>query len=531
MPLSKNELMKNIRKNTSKYLVLGLLAFGSASCDSFLDLTPIDNRTTDNFFKTEADAREALVGVYDVLQWNTVRGFHPTPMLLDVASDDAYAGGGNRTDIVNIQEMDFHKILPNNPEVQGLWKKHYFGIARANTLLQKMEGLEASENFKKATIAEAKFLRAHFYLDLVRFFENVPLILTPLAPSEYNQPQASPKAVYDQIAKDLEEAIVDLPATTLTVSKGKATKWAAKALLARTYMFYKGVYGQDLQAGSTTVNGARALTHLQDIITNSGHDLMPNYGDVFKRASEFGIESVWEISYSDENPWWDWGYIHGGEGNMQPQMQGPRIKNPATESYVAGWSAATPTQELFDAFGANDPRRDATILVETELAGGKANLNIGYQHTGYFSQKYSTSKEYAPAAGQPELNWGNNYRAIRYADVLLMAAELALTNGGNAETFLTKVRARVGLAPVPATLDNIKKERRLELALEGHRYWDLLRWNAAGQEIPTTQVGSMYVGDNSDFVITYNAARKGFFPIPQSEIDLSGGTLKPNAGY
>ncbi|MGV3541397.1 MAG: RagB/SusD family nutrient uptake outer membrane protein, partial [Rufibacter sp.] len=511
--------MKNIVKRYSFYVMAGLLLGTTASCDSFLDLAPLDNRTSDNFYKTEADATEALTGVYDVLQWNTVEGFHPTPMLLDVASDDAYAGGANRTDVVNIQEIDYHRILPTNPEVRGLWRKHFIGISRANTLLSKMEGITASDDFKKRTIAEAKFLRAHFYLDLVRFYENVPLRLTPPAnPTEYNMAQATPKEVYDQIAKDLEEAIVDLPAVNLATSRGHATKWAAKALLARAYLFYKGVYGQEMQAGSTTVNGARVYGHLTDIINTSGHDLLQNYNDIFKRANEFSIESVWEISYSDENPWWDWGYIQGGDGNMQPQMQGPRIKNTATEEYLAGWGVATPTQDLYEAFAAIDPRRDATILAESDLEGGRENLTIGFQHTGYFSKKYTTAKEYAPAGGQLELNWGNNYRAIRFADVLLMAAELALTNGGNAQTYLTRVRARVGLPAVPATLDNIFKERRLELALEGHRYWDLLRRGVtvADQEISTTAIGPLYVGDNADFAVDFNTARKGFFPIPQS---------------
>ncbi|MFC6997461.1 RagB/SusD family nutrient uptake outer membrane protein [Rufibacter roseus] len=527
--------MKNIAKKTSILLLSGFLAVASTSCDDFLDLSPLDTRTEDNFYKTQSDAMEGLVGVYDVLQWNTLSGFHPTPMITDIMSDDAYSAGQPSSE-PNLLQMDRHNILTTNGEVFGLWRKHYIGIARANTLLQRIEGIDAPEDFKTRLIAEAKFLRAHFYLDLVRLFENVPLILAPQAPSEYNQPQATPKAVYDQIALDLTEAMEDLPESTLRQSQGRVTKWAAKALLARAYLFYKGVYNQELQAGGTSVTAQVALQHVNDIISESGHDLLPNYADNFKRANEFSIESVWEISYSDENPWWDWGYVQGGEGNTQPQQQGPRIKNTAIENYLAGWSTATPTQELYDAFEANDPRRDATILAETELVGGKDNLNIGYQHTGYFSQKYTTAKEYAPSGGQLELNWGNNYRSIRFSDVLLMAAELRLMTGsGDAQAPLTRVRARVGLGPVPATLDNVYKERRVELALEGHRYWDLLRrgLNVADDAISVTYttLPDNFEGAVSDFNIQFNTARKGFLPIPQSEIDLSAGTLKPNTGY
>ncbi|RNI31369.1 RagB/SusD family nutrient uptake outer membrane protein [Rufibacter latericius] len=527
--------MKNIVKKTSTLLLAGLLLGTATSCSDFLDLDPKDTRTEENFYRTQADATEALIGVYDVLQWNTVVGFHPTPLVLDILSDDAYSAGQPSSE-PNLLQMDRHQVLTTNGEVLGLWRKGFIGIARANTLLQRIADIDAPDDFKKRTIAEAKFLRAHFYLDLVRLFENVPLHLTPLAPSEYNQPQATPKAVYDQIALDLTEAMADLPASNLRASTGRATRWAAKALLAKAYLFYKGVYNQDLQAGSTAITAPVALQHLNDIIATSGHNLLPNYADNFTRANEFSVESVWEISYSDENPWFDWGYVQGGEGNMQPQQQGPRIKNTAIENYLAGWSTGTPTQELYDAFEANDPRRDATILAETELEGGKDNLNIGYQHTGYFSQKYTTSKEYAPSAGQLELNWGNNYRAIRFSDVLLMASELMVMTGtSDAQAPLTRVRARVGLAPVPATLENIFKERRVELALEGHRYWDLLRQGtaaaAAAITVNRTTLPENYEGTLTDYNLQFNTARRGFLPVPQSEIDLSAGLLKPNAGY
>ncbi|GAB3818586.1 RagB/SusD family nutrient uptake outer membrane protein [Pontibacter rugosus] len=524
--------MKNILKNTPKLLLAAILVCGTTSCDDFLDLKPQDTRTEDNFYRTEADAREALTGIYDVLQWNTVTGYHPTPMLLDIASDDAYAGGGSRTDAPNIIEVDMHNILTTNLEIHGLWRKHFFGISRANLLLSKMENIEASDAVKARLTAEAKFLRAHFYLDLVRFYENVPLVLEPLVEaSEFSQPQAAPKAVYDQIAKDLEEAIPDLPETTLAASQGRATKWAAKALLAKAFLFYNGVYGQNLETGSITVDAPRTLQHLQDIITQSGHGLLPNYADIFTPAGEFSVESVWEIGYSDENPWFDWGFVHGGEGNIQPQMQGPRLQDPAAEQYQSGWSFAPATQSLYNAFEENDPRREATLLLETELEG---SIDRGYQHTGYFSQKYTTANAYKPTAGQQELNWGNNYRAIRYADVLLMAAELAVKSGGGTpQDWLDMVRDRVDLPSKPATLDNIYQERRVELALEGQRYWDLLRRgiNVADQAISSTQIGPFYTGDPIDYNIDFKPATNGFFPIPQSEIDLSGRLLQQNSGY
>ncbi len=513
------------------YFLATLLVAGLSSCgDEFLDRPPQDQRVIDNFYQTESDAAEALIAIYDAMGWNTTaqEGFQPLPMITDILSDDSYAGGASRTDVPPIVDMDQHRILTTNPQVRGLWRKYYVCIFRANIFLERIEGIDASPEFTSRAKAEAKFVRAYAYFDLLRLFENVPLILETLSPEELDQPQASPQEVYDQIAKDLVEAAADLPESVPTSEAGRVSKWAAKSLLGRALLYVNGVYGGGMDAGSVMVDQAYALAELEDVIANGGFGLLANFEDNFKRDFEFSNESVFEISYSDARTWFDWGFIQGGEGNMAAQMQGPRIQNPDVEDYEAGWSFAPVTQDLYDAFEENDPRRDATILMETELNGG---LNIGFQHTGYFSQKYTTSKEYVRAEGQLELNWGNNYRVIRFSDVLLMAAELG---SANAQQYLDQVRARVGLASVPATPENIMQERRVELALEGHRYWDLLRQgvNVANQAISiTNERGDLYQGDQLDFNVSFNPATLGFFPIPQSEIDLSGGVYQQNAGY
>ncbi|NGP75322.1 RagB/SusD family nutrient uptake outer membrane protein [Balneolaceae bacterium YR4-1] len=524
--------MNSLKIIQSVLVVTALLIM--AGCENFLAEEPLDQRVEENFYKTEQDAQEALVAIYDVLQWNTVIGYHVPEMLSDIASDDAYAGGASRNDAPNIIEVDQHNIRTTNGEVHGLWKKYYTGIYRANKYLQQIENIEAGDAFKSRTIAEAKFLRAYFYFDLVRFFENVPLITTPLDnPDEYSQPQAEPVAVYNQIGKDLMEAIPDLPESVATNQQGRITKWAGEALLGRVYLFYNGVYGQDLPAGDQTVDRTVALQMLEDVINNSGHGLMTDYSNLFTPESEFSVESVFEITYSDSRPWWDWGYIQGGEGYIAAQMQGPRVTQPTEENYQRGWSFSTVTQELINAFDPADPRLEATVLFEDELNGG---LTIGYQHTGNFTQKYTTHKAYTPSEGQLELNWGNNYRAIRYADVLLMAAELHVKDGNpeSARPYLDAVRNRVEMPTVEPTLDNIYQERRLELALEGQRYWDLLR---RGQDVAESYINvpagtkANYVGDDLDFKVQYDASTKGFLPIPQSEIDISNGNLIQNDGY
>ncbi|MDA0194560.1 MAG: RagB/SusD family nutrient uptake outer membrane protein [Bacteroidetes bacterium] len=206
-------------------------------------------------------------------------------------------------------------------------------------------------------------------------------------------------------------------------------------------------------------------------------------------------------------------------------MQGPRVTG--STKWNRGWSFAPVSQKLVtDMTG--DPRLSSTVLMESELNG---KLAIGYQHTGYFSKKYSSDAEHWGSDGQFEHNRTCNFRVIRYSDVLLMAAELG---SGSAQNYLDKVRARVGLASIPVTLDNIYRERRMELALEGIRYFDVLRRGVsyASQELTSSGVrGPNYIGDQAIFNVTFNSATKGLLPIPQVEIDFSSGTFEQNEGY
>jgi hypothetical protein len=375
-------------------------------------------------------------------------------------------------------------------------------------------------------VAECKFLRAHFYFEQVRFFENIPLLTETIkGPSEYSQDQETPEEVYNQIALDLVEAAAVLPEVLPAGEEGRIRKWAAEAMLGRVYLFYNGVYGADLKAGDLVIDRAKALEYLEDVIANSGHDLFPDYSTNFKIAGEYGIESVFEITHGDTPAWWDWYYVRGGEGNLAAQMQGPRVTG--SENWNRGWSFGTVNYKLVQDMG-DDPRLPMTVLMEDDLDGV---LDKGYQHTGYYSKKYSSDAEHWGSDGQFELNRTCNTRVIRFSDVLLMAAELG---SGNAQTYLDRVRERVGLGSVPATPENIMRERRLELSLEGIRYFDVLRQGQAiaAQEFTVVGLrGPKYVEDQVVYDVTYNPATRGFLPIPQSEVDLSGGVFKQNDGY
>ncbi|MCG8699521.1 MAG: RagB/SusD family nutrient uptake outer membrane protein [Bacteroidales bacterium] len=508
------------------FIATGL--FLSACSEEFLDRKPLDQEVSSNFYQTEDQAYQALVAIYDALGYQSSPDVAWAPFLTvsDILSDDAFAGGADANDGKQHNELDKFNILTSNTVVHSLWVKNYVGIYRANLYLEKIEEMSTTDEFKSRTIAEAKFMRAYFYFELVRFFENIPLLTETIkSTSEYTQEQNTPEEVYNQIALDLTGAIADLPEAIPVSEGGRISKWAAQGLLARAYLFYKGVYGKELQANGTEVNQSVVLGHLEDLILRSGHDLFTNYEDNFKLVGEFGVESVFEISHGDSPAWWDWNYVRGGNGNLAAQMQGPRVTN--SDNWDRGWSFGTVSHKLAQDL-TGDPRFSHTILTEDELDG---KLVKGYQHTGYYSKKYSSDAEHWSADGQFELNRTCNFRVIRYSDILLMAAELG---SPNAQQYLDKVRARVGLASVPATLENILKERRLELSLEGVRYFDVLRQglSVAQQEFTVTGVrGPNYIGDQLLFDATFNAATKGFLPIPQTEVDLSGGAFVKNNGY
>lgn len=516
--------MKKFVNILAKALVVTMLF---TACEDFLDLKPLDQEVSSNFYQTEEQAMQALVAIYDVLTYQSSPGVSWAPIITmsDILSDDAYAGGADANDGMDENELNTFNIPTTNKIVHSIWIKNYIGVYRANKFLEIIDGIDASESFKTRTIAEAKFLRAYFYFEQVRYFENIPLLTSTISgPSEYSQSQNTPKEVYDQIALDLVEAIEVLPETISAVEAGRVSKWAAQALLARVYLFYNGVYNADLDAAGQTIDAAAVLVYLEDLISRSGHDLFTNYEDNFRLAGEFGVESVFEISYGDTPPWWDWEYVRGGHGNLSAQMNGPRVTG--STNWNRGWSFCTVSQKLVDDL-TGDPRFEHTVVSEAQLDG---TLSIGYQHTGFYSRKYTSDAEHWGSDGQFELNRTCNHRVIRFSDVLLMAAELG---SPNAQTYLDRVRGRVGLGSVPATLDNIMRERRLELSLEGLRYFDVIRQGMAyaSQELTNSEYGPGYDAEPLIYEVTFNPATKGFLPIPQTEIDLSGGKFEQNDGY
>ena len=503
-------MRNSIHIRSKVFLLVGLLASATACKKDFLDVKPVGRELEINYYRNEGQAFEALVSIYDALQWNDQGGFTAFRMLLNVASDECHAGGSDASDQPTWVAVDNFSVNPNLGPQAGFWRRNYKGIYRANLFLEKIQNIpDASVAFKTQTAAEARFLRAKFYFDLVRLFGNVPLITKTLEPSEYYTiKQESPEAIYNQIEQDLLAAIPDLPLSVGATLKGRATKGAAQALLARAYLYMNKSDKMDDVA-----------TLCEDVIQSGVYSLEKKYGDIFKTSGEWGTESVFEIAYSENarSDWGSWG-SGWGEGNVSIQMVGMRDFDGLI--YSPGWGFA-PVSETLATFMQGDPRFIHTIIDADNIAG--ATYSPGYQNTGYFIRKYAPLKENLSSDGEPALNWGNNVREIRYADVLLMAAEGLARSGGSeskAQGYLNDVRARVSLPAVTSTGNNllldIYKERQLELATEGHRFFDLVRTGQAATVLA-----------DKGFVFGKNE----YLPLPQNEIDASQGALKQNPGY
>lgn len=544
--------MKTINKIIIPIVFLIILSLGCSK--SFLEISPPSDIVESNFFQTEIQANQALAAIYHVLQWGNINhGHSPIMGFEEAASDDAYSGGGSSSDAVgvkgidNFQATDGAPFNQNDITYESIWNIYYQGIARANTYLDNIGRVSASDDFKNETSAEVKFLRAFYYFGLVRWYENVPLITAPLLDAnKYNQPQAAPQDVYNQIAKDLTEAMVYLPKESMKASNGHATYYSAEALLARVYLFCKGVYGNDLQAGSTVIDATKTRTNLDEIINSGIFDLFPVYSDIWRIQNEMGMESVWEVDCSSlallagstSNQ-------YQAQGNYNVLYFGPR--GVTGDPYTAGFSNAIPTESLYEEFETSpivDPRREATILT-LNSQDSAPGLIKGWQHTGYFNNKYNTTKEYLTPSGLAAINWGQNIHSIRFSDVLLMASELNIgVDQTKADLYLNRVRTRAGLPESTATVDNLRHERRVELAGEGIRYWDLLRYGLdyTKQMIDASSlVGPLYNGGGtfnkgantppSGYMMNWDPSKKGHLPIPPSQVILSNGVLKQNPGY
>jgi starch-binding outer membrane protein, SusD/RagB family len=514
--------MKNIfSKVRNVTIVLLGLGIGSA-CSDYLDVPVNGLLSEDDFYLTDEDAVVGLTAAYDRLS-NTYNHIWASMYLIrEIPSDDSNAGGADDKDQQGHQLIDDFKHDSQNDQILPAWRNLWGLVYRANKVINKTVG---DSDLKKRVIAEAKFIRALAYMDLVTFWGDVPLVTDDIPASDFASiPRVDKAQVYAQMETDLTDAAADLPLKSAYAAgdKFRATKGAAQSLLGKVYLYQKKY--TDAANIFETVIGSGQYSLENKTIFN------------FSKGTEFGRESVFEVNYVNTQQY-DWGNYPWGcpcEDNIIIQLMGPRSVDgtpyvaPAGDSITLGWGFVNPTQELYDAYvDAGDVTRRKTTLMskaEFDAAGGTWTPD-DWDFENMMRRKYG---HYPTESGGPigELNHTTNWRLIRYADVLLMAAEANALKSSPDETkakqYLNMVRQRPGnngeLAAVTASgaalMDAIILERRLELAFEGHRFADLVRWGLADDEL-------------SD--LGFVAGKHELLPIPNQDVVAAG--MDQNDGY
>src|SRR5690554_469721 len=528
-----------------KYIVLLIGLFLIESCADFLDTEPFTSKVNTNFYQSPQDVNQALIGIYSVLNPGTshMHSFFISELL----SDDRFAGGGGVD--AAIHAISEFKNFSNDMYLYP-WQQNYRGIFRANMLLESIEQVTSweSETQKNRYIGEAHFMRAYYFFDLARLFGTVPLVLET---TPQNLPKATPEELFGQIAADLLIAIEKMPDTPYSSNDiGRATKWAAQGMLARVFLYYTGVYGKtEIQLPENgTLTKTEVINNVDYCIANSGHELVDDfrnlwpysYASNYDYAVENNLTWIGEEGGNKENMFSiRFGSFGGNSRNTIVLFFGVRMQN--TNPFGYGWGAGPINPQLWNSWEDSDLRKKASIC-------DVKNEDIGYvSSSDQYHESYLWQKKYMPVNifvdgklqnmytylyGTPANNMDCNAQEIvllRFADLYLMGAELG---SAKAQEYLDIVRKRVNLPSVPATIDNIKNERRFELAFEGVRYYDLMRWGEL--ESAFNRVKNIPLeneGKPVEYSIIYRPETKGFLPIPESQIQLSDGILEQNEGW
>lgn len=469
------------------FSIIGIYFGGMILCacsDSFLDLDS-PSVSEDNFFTTERQADLALVGAYDVLGWDDTSYF---PFWLgDILGHDSYKGGEGPGDNPWIEPLLTFDYSSNNPGLDIPFAQYYIGINRSNRVIDKVSEMNTSaisEEKKAHIIAEARFLRAYYYSELVKIWGEVPLVDHLMKAGNYNLPKSDLETIWKFIEDDLIAAI-DVLSVKSDTEVGRATKGAAQALLCKAYIFQE--------------KWSLALTTANAIIDSHEYSLEPNYADNWEIAHENGVESVFEIQFepSGTDAW-------GNDNEGNEFVIFTRSRNVGD-----GWGFNCPKQALVDRYENDDPRLDATVIFNEEvLWPGTPDETVADNDFPSCIDKYMNQKyQIAPS------HWGlmsddpNNWIVIRYAEVLLWAAEAAAHTGGDWESYLQQVRDRVGLdeTPIVDPLQAVYHEREVELAMEGQRLWDIIRQGR----------GEAILGDHG-----FQEGVNNHLPIPQSQLNF-----------
>jgi starch-binding outer membrane protein, SusD/RagB family len=528
--------------------ILVLLMMFSACDKSFIDRPQLAVQTTDSFYKTETDAIKAVSAVYNYFQSYDfeVEKFE----FGDIASDDAEKGGESDNDRPFVKDLEYFRTRSDNYSCRAMWNICYTAIFQANNALSHIPDITMNEALKERLLGEVRFIRAHYYFYLINIFGDVPLSIKTPAADEYRLPKSTKATIWDQIEKDLIYARDHLPVKSkyAQADLGRITKGAAQALLANTYLFQK--------------KWALAQKEAKDVILSGEYQLEPEFQDLFQiRKTDFGVESVLEVPHMTTNTGWG----DENEGTVIPVFC--RSRN------SGGWGFNCPTYDLLAEFEPGDPRLVHTFTFDGDDFDGEIQFN-------QFSPSHLCSRKVFLTPNE-RIGFDNsdapfNLKVIRYAEVLLIHAEAACENGDLQEAMLSlnQIRKRArqssaidkkasfknvnkyqvsknqyegykflnynyltansdkkNLLPDIQTNDQsllrqtIRHERRVELAMENKRFYDIIRWGE-----PETHFHNFAekwkTGKGSQFRKNINEV----FPIPQDELDLNP-RMTQNPGY
>lgn len=465
-----------------KYLLISALIFGTTGCSDFLELNPISNANENGFYKTAEDMETALVSAYATLY--DIWGPEGLPSFYgELMSDNVYSD--NTAGVVaDYEAFDTHSgMTTSNTLVEGYWETYYKSLFIINQLIEKGTPLGAEV---EQYIAEAKFLRALYYFDMVRAWGDVPLITKPVSVSEAYGIGRTPKAeVYASIIKDLEDAANALPDKQHERFAGAATSDAANTLLGKVYL--------------TMGDKQNAITYLNKVYNK--FTLETNYADLWDLNNKNCEESIFEIQYATTT------------SSSQPYSKYWSMFTPLDNRVVTAWGGGMNqvSDDLWNAYEENDPRRDASI------ADGYYTTNNDFVPTRYCIKWRDTE---APVDKLRELA-RNNFIVLRYADVLLMLSEAT----GDAK-YLNEVRRRVGMPEYgepgyPAQYNTVaaavEHECQVEFAMEFHRWFDLQRFGTAANVIKNCAKNV----SNPIYLL----------PIPQKVIDQNPSVMTQNEEY
>lgn len=528
-----------MKKIIVSFTLAAALAAGFSSCSDFLEQPVLGQENLDTYFQNEEECLKQVNGCYQTLFYDDWWQICKFIVASEMCTDDMWMGNTTQ-DAGDYRDLAHYTGNGQTDATQNYWQYRYKGILRSNVVITRVPDAPiGDETLRKRMIAEAKFLRAFHYFDLVRNFGGIPVILTMALPSEVQGiTRSTTEEVYAQIEKDLTEAIADLPRRSEYADSdmGRATKGAAQGYLAKVYL--------------TQEKYSEAEQVLAEVINSGEYELLPEFGDVWSIATNNSKESLFEVQTNSDLTY-----------NL-----GERISVVCGSRDDSGWSWGLPTSNLEKAFlDAGDTERLKWTIIKhnaTEVPGDASwsESNPYIILPDKHKSGRVTRKLYIPVDQRPSpydaAHIPLNYRLLRYADILLMYAEVenALGKDAPAREALNQVRHRAKLADVTssgtALRNAIRQERRLELALEYNRLYDLRRWtddngkkaicNVMGEngsfvkynlETSTDEYELTNQKENSNKGYNFREDRDQVFPLPHAEISMSEGSITQNPNY